>query len=68
MAYLILNRNGTCDEPENEILYEFDSENQAVLKEIMALLPRRKTGGERVKEQLIELCKKSMEQKENFQV
>lgn len=68
MAYLILNKNGTCDEPENDIFYEFDSENEAVLKEIMALLPRRKSGGERVKKQLVELCQKSMEQKESFPV
>ena len=64
MAYLILNSNETCDETENEIYYEFDSENEAVLKEIMALLPRRRSGGEWVKRQLIELCQKSMEQKE----
>jgi len=64
MAYLILNSNETCDEPENEIYYEFDSENEAVLKEIKALLPRRRSGGEWVKRQLIELCQKSMEQKE----
>jgi hypothetical protein len=66
MAYLILNRNDTCDEPENEILYEFDSENAAVLREILALLPRRKSGGEKVKKQLIELCQKSMEHKESY--
>jgi len=68
MAFLILNLNDTCNEPENEIPYEFDSENEAVLREIMALLPRRRSGGERVKKQLIELCQKSMEQKESFLV
>lgn len=68
MAYLILSLNDTCNEPENEIPYEFDSENEAVLREIMALLPRRRSGGERVKKQLIELCQKSMEQKECFLV
>ncbi len=68
MAFLILNKNGTCDEPENEIYYEFDSENETVFKEIMALLPRRKSGGERVINQLIELCQKSMGQKESFPI
>ncbi len=68
MAYLILNRNGTCDEPENEIYYEFDAENKTVLREIMSLLPKRKSEGERIRKQLIELCKISMEQKESFTI
>ena len=39
MAYLILNSNETCDEPENEIYYEFDSENEAVLKRLWHCFP-----------------------------
>ncbi len=64
MADLILNENGVCREPENENSYEFDPENQAILKEILALLPKKKTEGKWVEKRLIELCKKSMEQKE----
>lgn len=64
MADLILNEDGVCREPENEISYEFDSGNQAILKEILALLPRKKTEGEWVEKRLIELCKRSMEHKQ----
>ncbi|HEX3019419.1 MAG TPA: hypothetical protein VHP36_03915 [Chitinispirillaceae bacterium] len=63
MANLIINKKRASGEPEIEISYEFDSENKAVLEEIMTLLPMRKNAGKWVDERIIELCERSMHHK-----